>query len=304
MQKQLENSQMPDQHGNEPNFDCEKCKDTGFILEKRAITDDEGNVKKWPNGEDMVEDVAVMCECKRQKRLKIRFENALIPSEFKDATLKNYQRINDVQQTLYAATIDYLKNFETIITNRLDQNSLGFIAVFGEQRIRQLSGSDKSQAKRDHNSFGLGKTHLQIAAAKWLMKNAFVIDEKSGLKRECRVLCVSDATFMDDLAQAKAMNDEGARFNELIHNASTVDVLVWDDLGKAKWSETKETLYYRIINERYRNQRPIIFSSNEDKGTLSEKIGYASASRLFGMTGDRLYEVEGPDYRLKKNKAV
>jgi DNA replication protein DnaC len=62
----------------------------------------------------------------------------------------------------------------------------------------------------------------------------------------------------------------------------------------------KEGLYYQIINERYLHKRPIIFSSNEDAGTLSEKIGYAASSRLTGMCGDRLYQVEGNDYRLRK----
>nr|QRZ17587.1 ATP-binding protein [Virgibacillus sp. AGTR] len=113
-------------------------------------------------------------------------------------------------------------------------------------------------------------------------------------------LCVSDVTFMDDLTSAKMASDGGESLNKLTESALQADVLVWDDLGKSKHSESKEGLYYKIINERYLHKKPIIFSSNEDTGTLADKIGYAASSRLLGMCGDHLYKVEGKDYRLRK----
>jgi len=167
--------------------------------------------------------------------------------------------------------------------------NLGFIAVVGEQRLRELPAGERAEAKRQHNNFGVGKTHLQIALAKRLIKDGF------------NVLVVSDVTFMDELTQAKRMNDEGETLNRLLQSAIDADVLVWDDIGKAKWSEAKEALYYQIINERYRKQKPIVFNSNEDRGTLSEKIGYAAASRLIGQCGPYLLEVEGEDFRLQKS---
>ncbi|GLV65613.1 hypothetical protein Bmyc01_42820 [Bacillus mycoides] len=87
------------------------------------------------------------------------------------------------------------------------QNSLGFIATFGELRIKQLEPAKRAQAKREHNSFGLGKTHLQVAAAKYLMK------------RGHSVLLISDGTFMDDLIAAKMMNDDKKEFNRLMNQA-------------------------------------------------------------------------------------
>ncbi|WP_245830997.1 ATP-binding protein [Sediminibacillus massiliensis] len=255
-------------------------------------------------------DVYRPCHCQETLNLQNRFKNALIPSEFENARFDNYEQATDVQQTLFKATTDYLKTFQSIVDGKPEHNSMGFIAVLGESRIRGLDPRERYQAKAEHNNFGLGKTHLQMAAAKYIMRKIKVRDEispnrsdkkqYSRFTRGCRVLCVSDVTFMDDLINAKRMNDEGVTLAGLLNSALKVDVLVWDDLGKAKWSESKENFYYQIINHRYLHKLPILFSSNEDTGTLSEKIGYAASSRLLGMCGERLYKVEGADYRLRK----
>lgn len=258
-----------------------------------------------PSGKTVLKDVGRPCHCQMQKSLKNRFKNALIPNEFKDARFDSYIKQTKAQQTLYDATMEYLQAFPGIMDGQLEHNSLGFIAVVGEARIRSMNVDQRNQMKQEHNNFGLGKTHLQMAAAKFILNRIRVRDEiapgqKSKFDRGCRVLCVSDITLMDDLTNARMANDGGETFNKLMDSAVNVDVLVWDDLGKAKWSESKEGLYYKIINERYLHKRPIIFSSNEDTGTLAEKIGYAASSRLLGMCGERVYEVEGEDYRLGK----
>ncbi len=80
--------------------------------------------------------------------------------------------------------------------------------------------------------------------------------------------------------QAKMMNDEKKEFNRLLDHAKKVEILIWDDLGKSKWSEAKENLYYQIIDYRYRHNLPILYSSNEDDETLPEKIGYATKKSI------------------------
>lgn len=254
---------------NQFEYECKKCQDTEWV----TFRDDNGY------------EFAKECECKPMKVMRRRFKNSLIPDEFKESRFDNYNRTNDTQNVLYNGMIEYLKTFESV--KKTKNNSLGFIAIFGEQRIKELNFKERAEVKRKHNSFGLGKTHLQAAAAKWLIKNSH------------GVLMISDAVFMDDLIQAKMARDEGEQLNKLLNSVKTVDVLIWDDIGKSKWSEAKESLYYQIINERYRNHKPIIFSSNEDDETLSEKIGYAAASRLFGMAKENLYAVEGTDYRVE-----
>jgi len=295
MSKQYEKQKEQGNHSG-VNYECDDCKDTGTLIEK---------IEESFNGNTYMKDVRRPCHCVAKRGLVNRFQNALIPSEFQDARFDTYNQYDDTTTLLYESTVDYLKDFKAIIEGKNEHNSLGFIAVLGETRIRVMQGEARYEAKDRHNNFGLGKTHLQMAAAKWILNNIKLRDEiapgqYSTFERGCRVLCISDITFMNDLTNARMMGDGGETLNRLISDATNVDVLVWDDLGKTKWSESKEGFYYQIINERYNNKRPIIFSSNEDQGTLSEKIGYAASSRLFGMCGDRLYAVEGNDYRQRK----
>lgn len=58
------------------------------------------------------------------------------PDEFKEAKLDQYKRENEVQKQVYEATVKYLKDFPGIWNTR--NNSLGFIARFGEQKLRAV----------------------------------------------------------------------------------------------------------------------------------------------------------------------
>lgn len=245
-------------------YECHRCRDIGYIVDGWKATE---------------------CICMAQKRLYRLMKNAMIPEEFQGAEFSTYKVTNEIQRIMYESAREYVERFDEI--RHQDQNSLGFIAKFGERRLREIKDPAKrGQAKRMHNNFGLGKTHLQVAIAKEL------------IRRGIRVLIVSDVTLMGDLSQASQYDDEGEELNRLLGTAIQADVLVWDDLGKAKTTDFRLDMYYKIINERYKARRPIVFSSNEDAETLAERIGDAAASRLFGMSRGRICAVEGPDYRV------
>jgi len=187
--------------------DCPDCKDTGSLIHKVD--------EKLGNGQWIKKDVWRPCHCAETRKLRNRFKNALIPDEFKKARFDNYEVETDVQRTLFEAIKAYLSQIQKVITDKPDQNSIGFIAVYGESLIREMNPEDRHTFKQEHNSWGLGKTHLQMAAAKWIMNNVQVRDEiapgqMSSFVRGCRVLCVSDVEFMEDLIQAK-MNNDGTK---------------------------------------------------------------------------------------------
>ncbi|MFJ8245203.1 ATP-binding protein [Peribacillus asahii] len=256
----------------EDEFECPACRDTEFTF----YFDKEGYETARP------------CECRERKAWKRRFKQSMIPDEFTNANFKNYQQFDDIQKKMYDTTLEYLKHFRMDVEDNqknktIPYQNFGLVAVFGEQRLKELPPSERSAMKQKHNNFGIGKTHLQIALAKHLIKEGF------------NVLVVSDVVFIEELMQAKMMNDEGETYNRLLHNTLTADVLIWDDIGKVNWTEARERMYYTIINERYRKQKPIVFNSNEDRGTLAEKIGYAAASRLIGQAEAFLIEAEGTD---------
>lgn len=268
--KSIESSRQQDEHGA---VECPICKDMEFILE----IDKQGF------------EIATPCSCRERKAWRRRFKNALIPDEFTNASLENFEIHNDMQKAMHDMTVLYLEKFKIINDiKRMPVYNFGFIATIGEQRLKELPATERAELKQKHNNFGIGKTHLQIALAKKLIKKGF------------DVLTVSDTTFMDELMQARKADDEGESFNNLLTSAINADVLVWDDIGKVSWTEARERMYYTIINERYRRGLPIVFSSNEDRGSLAEKIGFAAASRLIGGCGEFILETEGVDWRLMK----
>lgn len=245
-------------------YECVICKDEEFVL-----------VDGW---------TAKPCQCQKQKQMKRRIESASIPHEYADADLDKFQPRNEIQANMHRYILDYLAVFESVKSTM--QNSFGFLAEIGETRIRGIKEPSKRiGAQKQYNNYGLGKTHLTVAAAKKL------------IERGNSVLIVSDVTVMEHLARSKAFDDDGEAHNKTLKTMLECDVLVWDDLAKSKHSETKEKLYFRIFDERFEKRKPIIFTSNEDDVTISDRIG-AAASRLLGMCSERKYAVSGPDLRL------
>ena len=236
---------------------------------------------------------ATLCECEIKRRTQIRFKNAEIPEEYENARFQNFKQDHPVHRTMYKAIMDYLKEIppkDELERDRMGRIALkapsfGFIAEYGEMRLKDLPAAERFQIKKEKNSYGIGKTHLTMAAAKYLINKGY------------KVFCISDITYLQDLMAAKQTGDI-ERVNGLISNATHyADIIVWDELGRSRYSEAREDMYYQIINELYKQQKPIIFSSNEDKETLEFKIGPAAYSRLKGMAKGNIYELSGPDMR-------
>lgn len=263
---------------------CPKCNGTEVVFshKEKVVTPDY----------EVEYDINKPCDCRDRNAWGRRFKNALIPEEFVHANLENYEQSNENQRAMYELTTRYLEEFpeDKKTLQKVGAKNLGFTATIGEQRIRALRPEDRSEIKYKHNNFGIGKTHLQIAIAKQLIKRGF------------NVLILSDVTFMDEMMAAKRMDDNNETYNRMLNSVLGADVLVWDDIGKAKPTEAKEGLYYTIVNERYKRKQPIIFNTNEDKSTLADRIGYAANSRLLERGEGEYFvlETEGIDWRLKK----
>lgn len=197
----------------------------------------------------------------------------------KGATFENYV-VMPYNREMYDCILDYASNFGEIRSQK--NNSLGCLAVVGEMTIKAASMFDRQQLLKEHNNFGLGKTHLQSAMAMHLINQGVA------------VLMVNDADVINELRDSQFTEE----INNKLSDIQNADLLIWDDLGKVKYTPWVQDKVYQIINYRYRNGLPIVFSSNEDTETLSEKVGGATVSRLYSMCRGRWIEVEGPDFRL------
>lgn len=93
-----------------------------------------------------------------------------------------------------------------------------------------------------------------------------------------RAIGWESSTYADILASLRpnARNDS----EEVLKRLRSLPLLVIDDLGVAKNSEWVEDVTYRLINGRYEDMRPSIFTSNLAVEQLREALGDRIASRL------------------------
>lgn len=85
------------------------------------------------------------------------------------------------------------------------------------------------------------------------------------------------ATFADFTA---ALRPSGKDPEGTLNRYRTADLLLIDDLGAAKHSEWVEETTYRLINGRYEDMRPSIFTTNLPLPQLRDGLGDRIASRL------------------------
>lgn len=136
---------------------------------------------------------------------------------------------------------------------------------------------------------GTGKTHLAAAILnRWLRHSAGLF------------ISVPELIF-----QIKESFFTGGYF-QYTKKVQNVPLLVLDDIGAERLTKNEEKtafvreVLYSIVNSRYQNQRPTIFTSNFDKKGLEEKLGKPIISRIVEMAS--IVNVDGEDYRFKMRK--
>jgi DNA replication protein DnaC len=146
--------------------------------------------------------------------------------------------------------------------------------------------TDGSRGMYVYGPVGTGKTHALYALAKLIRANGY----------EVKVKNVPD--WLDSLrSNYERSNSEQEIKDELRDEC----VLILDDLGSEKQTEWTNEIMYRLVNNRYEQIRPTIFSGNLDLEEVAQKYGDRIASRIFEMVGgDRgIINIGGEDRRLK-----
>ena len=143
---------------------------------------------------------------------------------------------------------------------------------------------------------GIGKTHLAVSALR-------VVVEKG-----CRGVYYDTRSL---LAEIRAAFDPVTRASQsaILTGVMEADLLVLDDLGAERPTEWVEETMNLIVNTRYNERRPTVFTTNfedvpeTDKPeplrkraeSLLERVGFRMHSRLREMC--EFLEFDGPDYR-------
>src|SRR6478735_10966495 len=138
---------------------------------------------------------------------------------------------------------------------------------------------------------GIGKTHLAVA----VLRRVIITKGARGLFYDVRdLLRVIRSTYNPVVRTAEM---------DILRPVMDADLLVLDDLGAEKPSEWVEETMNLIVNTRYNERRPTIFTTNyldspddTDLDSLKVRVGLRMHSRLHEMC--EFLEYDGGDYRM------
>ena len=129
---------------------------------------------------------------------------------------------------------------------------------------------------------GTGKTHLAVAVMNELMQ-----------RKRVPSLFVTVPEFLDNLREAYMI--PGRDLDEWMDAVKNADLLVLDDLGAEKPNPWVRERLFVVVNHRYREALPTLFTSNIGPRDLATQLGERTASRIIAMCD--WISLEGEDYR-------
>ena len=137
---------------------------------------------------------------------------------------------------------------------------------------------------------GIGKTHIAVAVLRQVVLEKGV----RGLYYDTRHLLSTIRTTYNPVTRTSEV--------DILRPVMEAELLVLDDLGAERPTDWVEETMNLIVNTRYNDRRPTIFTSNyeatpdpEELDSLLVRVGFRMYSRLREMC--EFLEYSGPDYR-------
>jgi DNA replication protein DnaC len=138
---------------------------------------------------------------------------------------------------------------------------------------------------------GIGKTHIAVS----VLRKVVADKGARGLFYDVRDLLRMIRSTYNPVVRTAEM--------DILRPVMEADLLVLDDLGAEKPSEWVEETMNLIVNTRYNERRPTIFTTNyedlpdeADLDALRVRVGYRMHSRLHEMC--EFLEYDGGDFRM------
>ena len=136
---------------------------------------------------------------------------------------------------------------------------------------------------------GIGKTHIAVSVLREV-----VLKGMRGVYYDTRSLLSAIRSTYNPVTRTSEA--------EVLHEVMHAELLVLDDLGAERLTDWVEETMHLVVNTRYNEKRPTVFTTNyEDvpnkgKGdSLVERVSHRLLSRLREMC--EFLEYDGPDYR-------
>jgi DNA replication protein DnaC len=95
--------------------------------------------------------------------------------------------------------------------------------------------------------------------------------------------------------------------SDVLREVTNSDIVVLDELGRERATEWRDEMLHLIVNARYSNRRPTVFTTNYDVGEMDDfdslqvRVGTRVYSRLQEMC--ELLKLDAADYRERPPNA-
>jgi DNA replication protein DnaC len=202
------------------------------------------------------------CDCVREKTTDFRLRDSRIPPRYQRCTLDNF--LTYPNEELLRA-VESARRF-----------SEAFPVV---QKGLMLIGPP-----------GIGKTHIAVSVLRHVVRRTGA----RGLYYDTRALLRDIRSTYNPVTHTAEM--------DVIRPVMEAELLVLDDLGAERLTDWVEETMSLIVNTRYNERRPTIFTSNyedvpdeNELNSLLVRVGFRLHSRLREMC--EFLEYDGPDYR-------
>lgn len=138
---------------------------------------------------------------------------------------------------------------------------------------------------------GTGKTYTVFAIANALMENGVP------------VIAVSMMGLLSKIKQGfTRYGDQGGE--DVLSNLRNADLLIIDDLGAEYLTDWAKGIFYEVIDERYRQEKPLIVTTNIELKKLKERLAVEGIDRIYDRIREmtKAISVAGKSIRAEKGE--
>ena len=195
-----------------------------------------------------------------QSRIEAAIGQAAIPQRFVGRSFDNFHADTPQKLAALQAAQDFSRDFEA-------KSKQGATLI--------LSGLP-----------GTGKSHLAIAVLQEIMP------EHVGLYTTCMgVIRAVRGTWRKDSEQSEA---------QVLDTFGTVPLLVLDEIGVQYGTDGEQTILFDVLDRRYRDMKPTILLTNQDRAGFKQFIGERTYDRLTEIS--RWVSFDWSSYRPQARK--
>lgn len=185
-------------------------------------------------------------KAQEEKRLQAEYERNRAMQEMKEK-IKKLLSDSGIKERFKQRTFEAF-----IATTEQEKRAKAVAQRYAENFLTTVA--QKGSCLRFEGTKGTGKTHLAAAIALELISKGVPVIFKS----------VSDLLLDIRKTYSKGEKTE----EEILDVYKKVDLLVIDDIDKAKYTEWGVSVLYQIINDRYENMKPMVVTANNGNDDL------------------------------------